>query len=165
MQNESKTSKSRFRADAFGSFGFAVIALCLALAVAMGFWHFHNRRWLGPTFNVDVDFVAAPKAAVPGQAARFVAHVEEDNKNTPLAGRVVAIAVSPPDKAQILSVSGASGTNYAKDASLAKGRTDSAGNISVMVKPADAGKFTLVATDSASEKEGTVNFFAVPPKG
>jgi len=162
MRNESKTSKSEFRADGLGSFGFIVIALCLALALAMGFWHFHNRRWLGPTFNVDVGFVAVPKATVSGQAARFVAHVEEDNKNTPLAGRVVAIAVSPPDKAQIISVSGASGTNYPKDASQAMGKTDSAGNVSMMIKAADSGKFTLVVTDTASEKEGTVNFFAVP---
>lgn len=94
MLNESKTSKSQFRGDGFGSFGFVV--------------------------------------------------------------------VSHPDKAQIISVSGASGANYPKDASQAMGKTDSAGNISMMIQAADPGKFTLVATDTASEKEGTVNFFAVP---
>lgn len=165
MLEEKKTSKSDFRSDSFGTFGYVVIGLCLALAAGMAFWHYHNRKWLGPTFNVDVEFVQAPDTALAGQATRFVVRVEQDNKNSPLSGRIVHFAVSPPDKARIISASGSSGTNYAKDASLAQGKTDNAGRVSVMVAPAAPGKYTLVALDSASEKEGTINFFAIPPKG
>jgi len=165
MSEETRTSKSDFRSDGFGTFGYVVIGLCLALDAAMAFWHFHNRKWLGPAFNVDVEFVQAPDTALAGQAVRFTVHIEQDNKDTPLPGRIVNFAVSPPEKARILSASGASGTNYPKDAFQAQGKTDASGNVIVTVTPAEPGKYTLVALDSASEKEGTVKFYAVPPKG
>jgi hypothetical protein len=157
--------KSEKKSDALGSFGYVVIALCLALAGSMAYWHFHNRKWLGPTFNADVEFTVAPETARPGAASLFVVHVEQDNKNTPLPGRVMDITVTPRNKAQIISVSGASGARYAVQSQRAKARTDSSGNVQITLRASEPGKYTLVALDSASNKEGTVNFQVTPRGG
>jgi len=71
------------------------------------------------------------------------------------------IKVTPGDKAEIISVSGASGVDSAKVTGIsgaARGETDSAGNLHITVRAKAPGKYTLVALDSTSNQEGTVNF-------
>lgn len=135
------------------------------VVAGMAVWHFTNREEIGPTFGADVEALTTQEQVQVGVASRFTFQVQQDNKDTPLQGRVMDIAVTPADKAKIISVSGQSGRNYAKDASRAKGRTDAEGKLDVMVSAEEPGKYTLVALDSASNKEGTVNFQVVAPGG
>jgi hypothetical protein len=134
------------------------LALCVVAACMVALWHFANRNWLGPTFNADINFLLAPDRAPPRTASRFVVRVEQDKNRRPLPGRVVDVVVTPKDMAQIVSVSGASGTNYAKQDSRAKGRTDSAGNLDIVVSAKSPGKYTIVATDSTSLKSAVAEF-------
>lgn len=145
--------------------GITVIVLCLGLAGLMAAWHFRNRAALGTTFNADVEFLTSPDTVRAGAASRFVVRVEKDNADTPLKGRVMDVTVTPPGKAQIVSISGGSGQEYAAASSRAKGRTDSSGSLDIMISASEPGKYTLVALDSASNKEGTVNFLVVAPGG
>lgn len=158
MDEPKEFSKDPGGRDESRSFGPVVIALIVALVALMAGWHFYNRKWLGRTFGADVEFTQAPKTAQPGQASQFIVHVEQDNIDRPLPGRVMNIQISPREKAQILSVSGSSGTTYPVQGTGARGRTDSLGNVKIVVRAVDTGQYTLVALDSASEKEGTVDF-------
>ena len=92
-------------------------------------------------------------------------HVEQDNKNTPLPGRPINDQITPNDKAPFISVSGGTGENFANQASYASGRTDSSGNRDIVVRASEPGKYTLIALESASLKEGTVNFRVVDSDG
>jgi hypothetical protein len=149
------------------SLGVLTVVLCLVLAGMMAFWHFSNRRTVGQAFGAEVEFVSAPDSVIPGVASRFVVQVAQDNEEAqqPLSGRVMDVTITPTGKAKILSVSGSSGQDYAIQGTRAKGRTDASGNLAVSVQVAEPGKYTLVATDSASLKEGTAEFRAVPRGG
>lgn len=146
-----------------GSFGTVTILLAIVLVAMMAIWHFANRRWIGPTFGVDLAYVVAPDSAAPGKASRFVVRVEQDNVDKPLAGRIMSVAVSPMPDAQIISISDGEGRNYAAQASIVKGRTDSSGHLDIVVRASKPGQYTLVATDSASLKEATVDFHVSGP--
>lgn len=146
-----------------GSFGTATVILAVALVAMMAIWHFANRRWIGPAFGVDVAYVVAPDSAEPGKASRFVVRVEQDNADRPLAGRIMSVAVSPMEDAQILSISGGEGRDYAAQSNIVKGRTDSSGHLDIVVRAGKPGQYTLVATDSASLKEATVDFHVSAP--
>lgn len=165
MGERPSTSKFRFPSDSFGTFGTVVLVLCLLLALGTAVWQYRNRARLARTFDASVEFILAPDTARAGQAARFVVHVGRSGKPAALPERIVNFAVSPPDRARILSVSGSSGRAYAKTASQAQGKTDAAGNVALTVEAAAPGEYTLVALDSASEREGTVNFRVLPPEG
>jgi hypothetical protein len=145
------------------SFGTVTIVLAIVLVAMMAIWHFANRRWIGPTFGVDVAYVVAPDTAAPGKASRFVVRVAQDNVDTPLAGRIMSVAVSPMSDAQIISISGGGGGNYAAQENIVKGRTDSTGHLDIVVRAEKPGQYTLVATDSASLKEATVDFHVSAP--
>ena len=149
------------------SMGVLTVVLCLVLAGMMAVWHFANRKTLGPSFGAEVEFVASPESVTPGVASRFVVQVAQDNQEEqkPLAGRVMDVAITPAEKARILSVSGSSGSDYAIQGTRAKGRTDASGNLTVTVQVAEPGKYNLVATDSASLNEGTAEFRAVARGG
>lgn len=147
--------------DGSAYFAPALVVLCVALVGWMAFWHFSNRKWIGPAFGADIEFVEAPETAVPGKPTRFTVRVEQDNTERPLAGRPMDIKITPSEKADIISVSGAEGVDSARITSgtgAARGMTDAAGNVKITVLPKAPGKYTLIALDSASNQEGTVNF-------
>lgn len=147
--------------DGSAYFAPVMVGLCVLLAGWMAYWHFHNRKWIGPTFGADIEFVQAPETVPAGAASRFTVHVAQDNNERPLAGRPMDIKVTPADKAEIISVSGAAGVDSAKVTRIsgsARGETDASGNLDIMVRAMAPGKYTLVALDSASNQEGTVNF-------
>lgn len=166
-QPGSGTARNKGDRDGGGAWSLGVLtgALCLVLLGMMAVWHFSNRKSLGSTFGAEVEFTTAPESVSPGVASRFVVRVAADNAEDrkPLAGRVMDVTVTPAGKAEILSVSGASGRNYASQGMRAKGRTDASGNLAVTLRVAGPGKYTLVATDSASLKEGTAEFHAAAP--
>ena len=147
--------------DGSAYFAPVMLVICAVLVGWMAIWHFSNRKWIGPTFGADIEFVQAPKTVAAGMASRFTVHVAQDNNERPLPGRPMDIKVTPGDKAEIISVSGASGTDSAKVTGIsgsARGETDSSGNLDIMVRAKEPGKYTLVALDSTSNQEGTVNF-------
>jgi hypothetical protein len=140
--------------------GAVAVVLCMTLAIIGGVWQFKHRQEIAKSFKADIEFVSPPKTVAAGSASEFVIHVKRESKDTPLPDRVMDITVTPAKSAQIISASGASGTIHPNEASRATGRTDKEGNVSVMVHVTEPGKYTLVALDSTSNLEGTVNFQA-----
>lgn len=169
--NQSDRGKPRNKGDKDSggawSIGVLTVVICLVVAAMVALWHFSNRKTLGPTFGAEVEFISSPESVTPGVASRFVVQVAQDNKENqkPLPGRVMDVTITPAEKAQILSVSGTSGRDYAIQGMRAKGRTDASGNLAVMVRVSEPGEYTLVAVDSASLKEGTAEFRAVSRGG
>jgi hypothetical protein len=138
-----------------------VVALGVALVGMMMGWYFFHRAEIRQKIAVTVAFTEAPDTLQAQVAARFVFRAERSGENgAPAAGRLVDFKASPPDGAQIISVTGASGIQYPALSSSAMGHTDSAGNIVVMVKAARPGRYTLTGVDSAARSDATVNFQA-----
>lgn len=147
--------------DGSAYFAPVMLVICAVLVGWMAYWHFSNRKWIGRTFGADIEFVRAPESVAAGMASRFTVHVAQDNNERPLAGRPMDVKVTPAGKAEIISVSGATGVDSANVNGLsgaARGETDSSGNLDIVVRALAPGKYTLVALDSASNQEGTVNF-------
>jgi hypothetical protein len=143
-----------------GPMGLAALGLCLALLAGYLGWYLAHRGEMRRAYGVKLVFVVAPDTVRVGQPARFVVHAVQGGDRHPARGRVVDFVASPLDKVQILSATGFSGAGYAKQENQAKGGTDASGNVTVLVKPAAPGPFTLVAADSVAVESAAVDFNA-----
>lgn len=147
-----------------GYLAILVGSLCLVVIGMVAFWNLKHRERLAPIQRAKVEFITAPGTVDPGVSSHFVIEVQ-DKKDAPMPGRVMDVTVSPVGKAEIVAISGDSAQTRAVHGTRAKGRTDASGRLDVIVRAAEPGKYTLVALDSASNREGTKNFRAVEPEG
>lgn len=147
-QSEEKWSWSG--PQAIGLFIFVVV--CIG---AYALWHASEREEISRRNDVELNFTHAPDTIPVAVPSRFVLQVNGPERR-PVAERSVHVIITPQTKAEILSMTGPSGLDSASVSHQAWGRSDSAGNVSVLIRATEPGELTIAAADSlSSSAEGT----------